>query len=922
MQSSRLRAGISSGVFFLILILCYPTLAQTGSYTIRGTVISAENGEGLPFASVFIKNTTYGTATDTLGAFQLTVFSSSVELVCSFVGFRTWSSQLQLTHGVRDLVIELEEDKSLLSEVSIAGKKDEAWEKQYKVFKKYFLGTSSNARRCEIENAGVLDLKEADGVMRGLAAEPLHIRNDALGYELDFILSDFEASDDAYNIRGYTHFKPMQPAEQKENDKWERNRRKAYLGSPPHFFRAIQNGTWKQEGYSMYAIRGEDVKYATRFYDIPKTNIQDIEETQLEIKGKSISFLMNYDYDALEIHYRKSGPAVRLYEDVDYSVSRLENFSGRITLDDFGMPHDSLQLLTNGDWSTQRVSEMLPMDYQMEGGSFNPEYLREAVDIHLSKDHFYRGDTVWFEAYMMYSHPEWRDSLSQVLHIDLVAPSGKILKSVSAFIFEGVAYGQFALPGRTEPGTYYMRAYTEWMRNFDAANTTLFPVPVLELDQAVAADDEPPGPQENSSHLVRMTIDTTWLAEDSITLALQILDRYGNPAPTNISIAVTDKEQTGFIQSIWNKHLETGFETAFRPQSGAVSYAIEKGMNLEGTILDNNGKPLKSDWILMNPQSGIVRPFATDRQGKFEVDKLYNFGESNFYVLPLNDKDRTDFSVSLDTLHRAPPLPAQLPDADISLETQKPPDLKLKQLEQLTSSEARMLEEVEVREKPFDEDANFRLRNAVFYGKPDFIIKGEALKNKTGTNDVWEAITGLVPGLYITRLDPVMDAGTVRYNLRVRGGGFSFITPKPPMIFVDGIPSADPGNVVNLVSINQIDRIEVITGANALMGGNGTHGAIFIYTTKSTINESFDNLPGKVNQSFGGEGFLIPLQFDERVFRRPYEVWVPSITTDDEGVARFRIRLDEDVKEYRFVLYGSTEEGEVIRDIKYLKLDQ
>ena len=72
---------------FLCVMLGASVFAQNG--TIRGTVTDAENGEAMIWATVVIKGTTNGAATDIDGKFSISVAPGTYTLVVSYVSFQT-----------------------------------------------------------------------------------------------------------------------------------------------------------------------------------------------------------------------------------------------------------------------------------------------------------------------------------------------------------------------------------------------------------------------------------------------------------------------------------------------------------------------------------------------------------------------------------------------------------------------------------------------------------------------------------------------------------------------------------------------------------------------------------------------------------------------------------------------------------------
>ncbi|QXD14803.1 TonB-dependent receptor [Rhodocaloribacter litoris] len=75
----------------LVCLLLAGSLVQrvlAQEHTVRGRVMSSEQGEALPGTNVTVKGTTIGTATDIAGRYELTIPSPQDTLVFSFVGYR------------------------------------------------------------------------------------------------------------------------------------------------------------------------------------------------------------------------------------------------------------------------------------------------------------------------------------------------------------------------------------------------------------------------------------------------------------------------------------------------------------------------------------------------------------------------------------------------------------------------------------------------------------------------------------------------------------------------------------------------------------------------------------------------------------------------------------------------------------------
>ena len=105
--------------FFLFSIFLF-----SQNQSISGTVTS--NGEPVPFASVFVKNTTSGTTTDVDGRYQLDPPSGVIVLVVQSQGYRTLEKTLDIPNGESKTVdFELLEDVLGLDEIVVSATRNQ-----------------------------------------------------------------------------------------------------------------------------------------------------------------------------------------------------------------------------------------------------------------------------------------------------------------------------------------------------------------------------------------------------------------------------------------------------------------------------------------------------------------------------------------------------------------------------------------------------------------------------------------------------------------------------------------------------------------------------------------------------------------------------------------------------------------------------
>ena len=91
--------------------------APGGALTVSGTVRDSPTQQGLPYVTVMLKGTAYGTSTDVDGAFSLTVPAGVAPvLLVSFIGYQT-QEMAAVTQPGQPLIIALHPDTTMMGEV-------------------------------------------------------------------------------------------------------------------------------------------------------------------------------------------------------------------------------------------------------------------------------------------------------------------------------------------------------------------------------------------------------------------------------------------------------------------------------------------------------------------------------------------------------------------------------------------------------------------------------------------------------------------------------------------------------------------------------------------------------------------------------------------------------------------------------------
>jgi TonB-dependent SusC/RagA subfamily outer membrane receptor len=95
------------------------------------------------------------------------------------------------------------------------------------------------------------------------------------------------------------------------------------------------------------------------------------------------------------------------------------------------------------------------------------QYPQEKVHLHLDKPYYAIGDNIWFKAYIVTAERNELSDLSKILYVELINDKDSVKQSLTLPIEMGLSSGDFALSDSLKEGNYRIRAYTNWMRNFD-----------------------------------------------------------------------------------------------------------------------------------------------------------------------------------------------------------------------------------------------------------------------------------------------------------------------------------------------------------------------------------------------------------------------------------------------------------------------
>ena len=94
--------------------------------------------------------------------------------------------------------------------------------------------------------------------------------------------------------------------------------------------------------------------------------------------------------------------------------------------------------------------------------------LHEKIYVHTNKSFYLTGEIIWFKIYNTDGSTNKLLDLSKVVYVELLDNNHNAVMQAKISMTGGVGNGSLLLPFSISNGNYQLRAYTNWMKNFDA----------------------------------------------------------------------------------------------------------------------------------------------------------------------------------------------------------------------------------------------------------------------------------------------------------------------------------------------------------------------------------------------------------------------------------------------------------------------
>ncbi len=479
--------------------------------------------------------------------------------------------------------------------------------------------------------------------------------------------------------------------------------------------------------------------------------------------------------------------------------------------------------------------------------------------------------------------------------------------------------GDFFLSDTLTSGSYYIRAYTQWMLNYGEGNFFSRPLPVLTLyDKVMPVSSSAPSLQNDVS--VEIVPDKeTYETREKISLAVKVKDEEGTSMPFDFSISVVDEDLVTPLQGRKTILDEFSRQTESSMGNMKATYPIEHGISLRGYVTNKSKKKEKFIVTIVQGNNVDIDAVDTDLDGRFNISGFQFTDSAEFAFQSKNIKGKIAGTVVL-TEQKRIPLTNPPPPLEVSIQKKENPQRAILKY----GDKSKILEEVVIKSTRLESDYS-----VMRHTQPDYILRGDALVKEKFTS-VISALQNKIPSL---RIIPIVVDGMLRYSVR-----FNLSTSaREPLLVINGLryPAVD-GIYQGLMQLNpyDIDYIEVSRFNGAMeFGVPATGGFISIYTkTRDTVGStgSFNKKYFQIEKVIG---YSVPIVFPSPDYSKTTEstdkvdfrstiYWNSSLRSDSTGDSSLSFYSADFATHYKIVVEGMTTSGIPFHSERVIKIEE
>jgi len=226
---------------------------------------------------------------------------------------------------------------------------------------------------------------------------------------------------------------------------------------------------------------------------------------------------------------------------------------------------------------------------QQQFETYNQNNYQEKIFLHLDKTVYASGEIIWFKAYVTDAATNQFSPLSKIGYVEIINADNTPIMQAKVDIDSGQGKGSFDIPYSIRTGNYKIRAYTNWMKNFNPDFYFEEPITIINPGKKPLEEKK----DSATSFRIQFFPEGGNLVNGfDNTVAFKITDVYGEGLQGQGFILDNKNDTTAIFET---QHSGMG-RFSFHPMEGKAYHAIIK-INNE-SITKNLPEIYEKGWVL------------------------------------------------------------------------------------------------------------------------------------------------------------------------------------------------------------------------------------------------------------------------------------------------------------------------------------
>jgi len=423
----------------------------------------------------------------------------------------------------------------------------------------------------------------------------------------------------------------------------------------------------------------------------------------------------------------------------------------------------------------------------------NSPLYREKFYLFTDRSFYASGEMVLFRVFNMSHTLLKRNNWSTVIYVELINSLNTPVAQGKYLLGPGGASGQIMIPDTLTTGSYYIRAYTKWMRNYPPSVYFHVPLAILNPHKASMAGyiiltDKPGNPGSGTGYVngIACTPDkSSYGKREKVTV--QLKEEYTGISPDGYCITTI---KDGYLNTDYSYSPDQREDDQVIT-NGVLYYPETKGLSISGYAIgkqDRQAVAYSNIYLTLLGTDPDCFEFMTDESGKINLSIPHHTGSRDI-LITVDSEDDEDIQIIMDDEFSREYSGFPTSTVNFLLDRQ---DLVE---EIIVNSQVRKSFNSAIRDTLPTSEATPGLP---FYGNPDFRYRTD---DYIMLPNLEEFFYELVPNVVL-----IKDKYR-RYLTVVEEYGYTSVYP--PLILLDYVPVLDDETILP-VSPQRIDYIDII----------------------------------------------------------------------------------------------------------------